>query len=160
MQGNEVVVVPARFAYSDYLKWSVYVCQPGRAFRNGLTHIGFYAEGAIQRHVPGILYREDRVEFTTGEAARRRAGSDIDRRIGALIEPLLSNSERRTGHQYQVFLLSAPRDPATVSLDRPIANDTIASTGRPIAWARGQRYLNLAVLQRPGLKVTSDLPSS
>jgi hypothetical protein len=51
---DEVVVVAARNAHPEYLRRSVYVCQAKRSFRDGLTRMGFYANGAIQRHLPRI----------------------------------------------------------------------------------------------------------
>jgi hypothetical protein len=151
------VVVAARFAYPEYLKRSVYVCQAGRAFRGGLFHMGFYANSAIQRHIPHIWYREDSVTLGLEEAAARDGGSDTDRLMGEVIRALLAHGPREEGKQYQVFLLSGPKDPDTVRLARPITNDTVAESGRPWAWTMGQRYVSLADLTRPGVTVTSDL---
>jgi nucleotide-binding universal stress UspA family protein len=157
VDSDEVVVVAARFAYPEYLTRSVYVCQAKRTFRGGLTHLGFYANGAIQRHVPSIRHREDLVTFTPQEAASRRSGSEVDRRVGEVIQMLLADGPREEGEQYQVFLLSGPEDPDTVRLDRPIANDTVTESGRSWAWTLGQRYVSLADLTRPGVVVTSQL---
>jgi hypothetical protein len=157
VDNDDVVVVAARFAYPEYLAQSVYVCQPGRGFRDGLTHLGFYAGNAIQTHVPKILHREDFVPFTAAEVARRRSGSDQDRRIAEAIEALNEGGRREEGATHQIFVLSGPEDPGTVRLSRPIVNDTVATSGRPWAWTLGQRYVSLAGLSRPGVKVTSDL---
>ena len=92
---DEVVVVAARNAYPEYLRRSVYVCQPNRSFRDGLTRMGFYANGAIQRPLPRIRYREDLVTFTRQEAAARRSGSAVDRQIGEVIELLLADGPAR-----------------------------------------------------------------
>jgi hypothetical protein len=154
---DDVVVVAARFAYPEYLKRSVYVCQSERAFRGGLTHMGFYANSAIQVHLPRIRYREDLVTFTREEAAARQVGSDTDRLVGQVIETLLDDGPREEGKQYQVFLLSGPEDPDTVRLTQPITNDTVTESGRPWAWTMGQRYVSLAELTRSGVTVTSQL---
>jgi hypothetical protein len=154
---DDVVVVAARFAYPEYLKRSVYVCQAERTFRGGLTHMGFYANSAIQPHLPRIRYREDLVTFTREEAAARKEGSEIDRLVGEVIQTLLGDGPREEGKQYQVFVLSGPEDPETVRLAQPIANDTVAESGRPWAWTMGQRYVSLAGLTRPGVTVTSGL---
>ena len=119
--------------------------------------MGFYANSAIQPHVPRIRYWEDLVTFTHEEAAARAAGSETDRHISAVIELLLADGPREVGKQYQVFLLSGPEDPDTVHLARPIVNDTVAESGRPFAFTMGQRYVSLADLTRPGVTVTSDL---
>jgi hypothetical protein len=157
VDSDDVVVVAARFAYPEYLKQSVYVCQAERVFRDGLTHLGFYANSAIQPHLPRIRYREDLVNFTEREAAARRAGSATDHLIGEVIETLLADGTREEGKQYQVFLLSGPEDRDTVHLPQPITNDTLTASGRPWAWTMGQRYVSLASLTRRGVTVTSDL---
>lgn len=154
---DDVVVVAARFAYPEYLKHRVYVCQANRAFRDGLTHLGFYAESAIQAVVPRILRRADPVPFTPEEVDRRRSGDDLDHLIADAIEILLATGTRPEGSEYGVFLLSGPDDPKTVRLEVPIVNDTVAASGRPWAWTMGQRYVSLSRLTRPGMKLTSDL---
>jgi hypothetical protein len=154
-----VVVVAARFAYPEYLKRSLYVCQAERVFRDGLTHMGFYANGAIQPHVPRIRHQEDLVNFTEKEAAARSGGSATDRLVGEVIQALLADGTREEGKQYQVFLLSGPEDRDTVRLAQPIANDTLTASGRSWAWTMGQRYVSLASLTRRGVTVTSDLAS-
>ena len=159
VDSDDVVVVAARFAYPEYLKRGVYICQAERSFRGGLTHVGFYAEGAIQTHVPRIRHREDLITFTHETAVARKGGSDTDRLIGDAIETDLTAGPREEGTQYQVFLLSQPDDADTVRLTQPIVNDTVAESGRPWAWTMGQRYVSLAGLTRPGMAVTSDLAS-
>ena len=157
VDSDDVVVVAARFAYGEYLRHGAYVCQPERAFRDGLTHMGFYAEGSIQTHVARILDREDLVLFTAEEALRRRGGDERNRRVGEVIQALLSEGRREAGKHYQVFVLSAPNDPGTVRLPQPIVNDTVTASGRPWAWTMGQRYVSLVGLTRPGMTVTSEL---
>jgi hypothetical protein len=159
VDSDEVVVVAARFAYPEYLKRGVYICQAERSFRDELTHLGFYAKGAIQTFVPRIRHREDLIAFTHETAIARKGGSDTDRLIGDAIETDLAVGTREEGKQYQVFLLSQSDDADTVRLTQPIVNDTVAESGRPTAWTRGQRYASLAGLTRPGMAVTSDLAS-
>ena len=135
----------------------MYICQAERAFRDGLTHMAFYASSAIQVHAARIRYKEDLVVFTLDEAAARHSGSETDRLIGAAIEADLLAGTREDGKPYQVFLLSAWDDPDTVQLPHPIRNDTVAESGRGWAWTMSQRYVSLADLTRPGVSVTSDL---
>ena len=137
----------------------VYICQDGRAFRDGLTHMGFYANAAIQAHVPCIRHREDHVMFTPDKATTRKASSGTDRMLGEIIETALATGTREAGKQYQIFLLSEPEDPETVCLARPIENDTVSESGRPWAWTLGQRYVSLTGLTQAGIAVTSDLAS-
>jgi hypothetical protein len=159
VDNDDVVIVAARFAYPEYLKHSVYICQDGRAFRDGLTHMGFYANAAIQAHVPCIRHREDHVMFTLDEATARKASSGTDRMLGEIIETALAAGTREAGKQYQIFLLSEPEDPETVCLARPIENDTVSESGRSWAWTLGQRYVSLTGLTQADIAVTSDLAS-
>lgn len=158
---DDVVVVAARVAYGEYQNHVVYVCQPGRAFRRGLTHLGFYTDGAIQPLVPRIVAVADNVPFTAEEAAHRRAtGDPIEARIAATIDAGLEQAPgaglRTPGETYQVFLLSPPDDPATVRLVGPIVNDTVGRGGRTFAWTMGQRYVSLTRLTSGAAK-TSEL---
>jgi hypothetical protein len=119
--------------------------------------MGFYAEAAIQSHVPRILRRADPVPFTVEEIERRRAGDVLDQRVAGAIEALLSTGARQEGSEYGVFVLSEPEASETVRLEAPIGNDTTAASGRPWAWTMGQRYVSLSRLTRSGNKLTSDL---
>jgi hypothetical protein len=163
VDSDDVVVVAARDAYPEYLAHGAYVCQPGRAFRGGVTHMGFYARtdrtgrAAIQPEVPEILYRLDHVAFTPEESARRRHGDPLQRRVGELIETLAEAGPRQWGQSYQVFLLSPVDSSATVRLAQPVINDQVDRSGNPTAWTMGQRYVNLARLRAPGTTLTSDL---
>ena len=157
VDSDDVVIVAARFAYPEYLQRGAYICQSGRAFRDGLTHMGFYAEGAIQAYIPRIRHRETPVFFTYEEANKRRTGSELDRLIADLIEADLYNNIREAGEPYQVFLLSGPNDLDTVRLASNIVNDTRTESGRSWAWTLGQRYVSLAGLTHPYTKSTSDL---
>ena len=159
VDNDDVVIVAARYAYPEYLKRSVYICQSERTFRDGLTHLGFYADSVIQPHVPRIRFREDRVTFSHEAAAAHKKGSDNQQLIGQVIETFLAEGTREENKEYQVFLLSPPDDPDTARLAQPIVNDTVAQSGRPWAWTLGQRYVSLAGLTRPGVAVTSDLTS-
>ncbi|WP_150244119.1 hypothetical protein [Nocardiopsis quinghaiensis] len=157
---DEVVVVAASQAYPEYLESAAYICQPGRSFREGLTHMGFYAQQAIQPHLARILTCEDHVPFTYEEALRREGNGGRDARIGDLVRASLETGAREEGQEYMVFLLSEPEAPETVVLEAPVANDTVAASGRPWAWTMGQRYVSLAALRKPGVRTTSDLETS
>lgn len=156
---DDVVIVAARFAYPEYHTLAAYVCQPGRAFRDGLTHLGFYANGAIQPFVPRIQHRRDLVPFTHDHAAVLAARSPADQRVGAVIMAHLRDGTREVGQQYQVFLLSDPGGEDTVRLAHRIDNDARSGNGRSRAWTMGQRYVALSDLTAPGVRVTSDLGS-
>jgi hypothetical protein len=157
MDSSYAVIVPASFAYGQYLQNNVYACRAGRSFLPNVSHVGFYVQGAIQIHVPLIRYREDRVTFSEAEVAERMAGSDVDRLIGTFIEDRLADGSWDHGAIGQVFVLSGPRDEDTVRLAHPIINDTVSASGRRIAWVQNQRYVSLAMLTRPDVQVVSDL---
>jgi hypothetical protein len=112
LTADDTVIVAARRAWPEYCEISGYVCQPEprRTFREGLTHFGFYAEGAIQSLIARIRARYPAVEFTREEAGRRRAAGEPE--LAGLIEQLLDNGTRDEGELYGVFLpaSSAPAD--------------------------------------------------
>ena len=59
----KVVVVPAGFALDEYLKYSAYICQPDRAFRD-CVRMAFYTQNKIDRHIPKILGQEELLKST------------------------------------------------------------------------------------------------
>lgn len=146
---DDTVVVAARSAYDDYLRFSAYICQPGRAFKPGLTHMGFYRSGQIEPKVPAIVARVDNVIL----------GSDVEERLQPLVDQLLRDDARVEGQAHQVFLLTEPDDPNTVDLPSPIRNTTTTASGRAWAWTLGQRYVTLKAL-RSGVETTAELDAN
>lgn len=154
LTNDDTVVVAARVAWPEYQRFSAYICQPDRSFRDGLSHLGFYAQQAIQPSIAKIRAHHPNVMFTVEEAEARRAGGD--EATAALIETLLAEGLRTEGEAYGVLHLSGVDDAETVTLKAPVANDTTTiTTGKPWAWTFGQRYTRLDSLRRA--KVTSDL---
>lgn len=152
----DVVVVAARFAWAEYNEHGVYICQPDRSFRPGLTHMGFYAHGAIQPKIAKILDQRPEPFTFDGDAVKEfQAGGVIDQRIAKAIEVSLDRGVRSAGQPYRVFVLSYPGDKETVSLGGPIANTTRAASGRAFAWTMGQRYTRLSALTKPGVTTTT-----
>jgi cell division protein ZapA (FtsZ GTPase activity inhibitor) len=131
VDSDDVVIMAARIAYHEYLQHSAYICQVGRAFRTGLTHMGFYANAAIQTRIPRIRHVEDHVSFTDDEIASRKGGQQPDQLTAQVIESTLTAGTRDAGQQYQIFLLSGPEHPDTVQLSKPIINDTLSAAGKP-----------------------------
>lgn len=153
---DDVVVVAAGSAYPEYLDHAHYVCQPNRAFRLGLTHMGFYADKSIRPEVARIRHRELAVPFTSAEVEARRAGDEYDQRVADAIEMSLREGLRVEGEEYGVFVLSPAADPATTVLTEPVVNDTTAKGGRAWAWTLSQRYTSLSKLVS-GVTKTSEL---
>lgn len=104
LTNDDTVIVAARSAWPFYLDTGAYVCQPNRAFREGLTHLGFYADSAIQPLVPRIRQHRQAVIFSEAEAdALRDAGEE---ELARLIEWSLDNGTQLEGEASGVFLLS------------------------------------------------------
>ncbi len=149
---EDSVVVAARSAYDFYLRHSAYVCQSGRAFRRGLSRMGFYRSRKIESHIPTILLIRDAVPFTSEEVNRLRGTGDVfDARIADLIQAALTAAERVEGQNYQVFLLSSPESEQTCRLPQPITHE-----GPGVAWTMGQRYAHFDRL-RTGPQTTAEL---
>lgn len=153
---QDTVIVAARRAYPAYEATSAYVFQPGRSFRKGLTYLGFYADGEIKPLLARVRAREDAILFTAENAAALREAAQAE--LADVIERTLSAEPDRDGREWQVFLLSGPRDPETTKLATPITNTTVAN-GRPWAWTLGQRYARSDHL-KAGYPTTSALDAA
>jgi hypothetical protein len=157
----DTVVVAARVAWGEFCDQGVYICQPNRSFRRGLTHMGFYAHGAIQPRVGKILdQRSEPITFDAATVEKLRSGGIIGNRMADAIESSLAAGTRSEGQPFRVFVLSRNVEEGSISLDRPIVNTTKAASGRTWAWTMAQRYTRLAALTTPGLATTLDLESA
>jgi hypothetical protein len=142
---DDVLVVAAGSAYDEYLNYHAYICQEGRSFRD-VQRIGFYRLGKIEPHFPTIRAAQDHVEFSSENAERLRSSlSPVDRELADLITTLVSHHRRDDWDTYQVFLLTPPADPQTLTLPQPIMHDT---RGRGSAWTFGHRYISEGSLLR------------
>ena len=146
---DDVVAVAARWAYPEYLANSVYICQPGRAFKSGVSHMAFYANGEIKPEIAKILHKRDQVEFSREHAeSLSQSTNEIDREIGLQIERSLNEEIRGEDLPRQVFVLSSASSPETIKLGHAIANDTVDKGGQMCAWTFGQRYTRLSSLKK------------
>lgn len=154
-EDDVLVVAAGKIAVADYLRYSAYICQPERSFRD-VERIGFYRHGQIEPFFPRIRYRRMNLEFSDGQAhALRRTGAALDAEVASVIEQTLADPRdpRKAGWPYQVFLLTPREDPQTLKLPAPIQHRTL---GRGTAWTQGTRYTSEASLrQDPG--TTDDL---
>jgi hypothetical protein len=152
---QQVLVVAARIALPEYLRLGAYICQPHRSFQP-CSHMAFYANGAIDRHVPAILGAVESIILDQESVLARR---DLDRQAQAyllsLVRQLVKESPR-IGNEQKVIFLSTPNDPQTIRLPHDIQNDLTSESGRTIAFTQGQRYVPLSSLQAAP-KTTSDL---
>lgn len=154
---DDTVIVAARHAWPEYLRRGVYVCQANRSFKHGLTHLGFYAEAAIQPLIAVLRRHVVAVPFTTEESARRRALGEAE--VADVIDVLLAEGSRLSGTAYDVLLLSAPDSPDTVRLSGPILADSKTASGRNWGWTLSQRYTRLHALTS-GITRTSELDTN
>ena len=142
---DDTVVVAARSAWPEYLQTGAYICQPHRSFRDGLTHFGFYADGAIQPLILRIRAHYPAVVFTHDNATAQRDSGEIE--LADLIVRILDAGDRVEGDAYGVLFLTGPTAPETVRIDAAIINDVTTASGRDWAWTLGQRYTRLERLR-------------
>ena len=146
---DDVVVVAARAAYPEFLECPAYICQPGRSFQPGLTHLGFYADGEIKPEIPRIEHMRDQVVFSPEHASHLdTTGMSTDAQVAKVIRWALSTSRRVTDQTYKVFVLTEAGSHDTVHLARAIKNTTVTASGRPWAWTLSQRYTSLGALSQ------------
>lgn len=154
LTNDDTVVVAAKVAWGEYLKYAAYVCQPDRSFREGLTHFGFYFKAHIQKTVPKIIDWTPNVVFTEAAAGRHAAaGREV---LATVIRRMLADGVRSEGGTHGVMLLTPQEDDQTVHLTAPITNDTKTESGKTWAWTLGQRYTSVERLQS-GATRTSQL---
>lgn len=142
---RDVVVVAARTAWPEYLKYSAYVCQAGRYFQP-VCHMAFYTAGEICPLIPKIKGVHDNIEFIRG----KERGV-----LGELVNRLLDETERVEGEIYKVMFLSEPEAKETIKLAEPIKNDLESKSGRPIAFTQGQCYISAKQIQ--SARTTTDI---
>lgn len=153
LTNDDTVVVAARSAWSEYLKYDAYICQPDRAFRRGLTHFGFYYGGQIMAKVPRIRQWAPRVVFSPEYASQLQEEGDAV--LAKVITDVLADGARDEGGAHGVMLLSSADDPDTVNLAAPIQNDSKTANGKPWAWTLGQRYTQLERLTSGATKTSA-----
>src|SRR5947199_266353 len=105
---DRVVVVAARIALDEYLKYSAYICQPDRAFRD-CVRIAFYTKNKIDRHVPKILGQIEAI--SRDEIERRTDLSDSDRaRLRTLRDTMESARREDWSKRNTKFFFLQPPD--------------------------------------------------
>ena len=152
---DRVVVVAARIALDEYLKYSAYICQPDRAFRD-CVRMAFYTQNKIDCHIPKILGQIEAI--SRDEIETRTDLSDSDRaRLRALRDTMESARREDWGkRQYKIVFLTPTDSPDTLVLPNDIVNNQASGSGRGTAFTQGQRYVSLSRLEK-GPKTTSEL---
>lgn len=160
----DVVVVPAREGYLTYLAHGAYVCQPNRTFKHGLSRMAFYANGEIKPSVPRILLQEPEVELDDWMETQLLniidheaygGGNRLQVRRAEVLLGLLQENIIHKGEAFQLFLLTSPSEPETVTLRSSIKNTSQSESGRIIAWVRSQRYVTLTALESGVMTTTA-----
>jgi len=152
---DRVVVVAARIALDEYLKYSAYICQPDRAFRD-CVRMAFYTQNKIDRHIPKILGQIEAI--SRDEIERRTDLLDSDRARLRTLRDTMEPARREdwSKRRYKIVFLTPPDSPDTLVLPADIVNDQTAGSGRGAPFTRGQRYVSLSRLEK-GPKTTSEL---
>jgi len=156
----EVLIVPARFAWSHYLNTSSYICQPNRTFQK-TTYIAFYNEGKIMKKVPKILKAVNEVVFGEKGYFEVRSNdwsqSDEEKfgeKMKEVVKKSIGSSLYNVGESHKVLLLTGPEEEGTILIDE-IPNDSVDKNGAPTAFVQRQRYTSLEKLKKA--EKTSDL---
>jgi len=152
---DRVVVVAARIALDEYLKYSAYICQPDRAFRD-CVRMAFYTKNKIDCHIPKILGQIEAI--SRDEIERRTDLSDSDRARLRTLRDTMESARREdwSKRQYKIVFLTPPDSLDTLVLPGDIVNDLTSGSGLGTAFTRGQRYVSLSRLEK-GPKTTSEL---
>ena len=152
---DRVVVVPARNALPEYLKYSAYICQANRTFQT-CNHLAFYTQNKIDRHIPKILGQIEAI--SRDEIETRSDLSEIDRARLRVLLPKMDTvrSEEWSKMKLKIVFLSPADSPDTLVLPHDRVNNLTSEKGREIAFTQGQRYVSLSRLQK-GPKTTSEL---
>jgi hypothetical protein len=137
------IVAAGRGGYLEYRRYGAYICQAGRAFRNDPTHFAFYANSEVKPEIAAVLARRDQLLFTPEAAQQLREQNEAG--LADVVAHVARDGARPPDRPQQLYLLSAPGDQRTITLEQPIVH---ASSGPGSGFVRGQRYTSLAALKR------------
>lgn len=154
---DTLVVAAGRYAWSMYGRYSAYLCQPGRAFRD-VDRLAFYADREIEDRVAAILARRDELHIHPQTVEQLRRSTDpVGHHLATLVERMLADGVW-VGNRNQVFLLSGSDDARTLKLPCAIKNVKLDKRGEPVAWTFGQTYSSSEALAT-GPRTTAQLAS-
>ena len=136
-EADEVLIVPAREAYTMYRRLAAYICQADRSFRP-VQRIAFYTDEAIQRHVPKVRKVFDSVVLSGPMIRKRDDLSDEDKKELQQVTARLSQDRHPSyGEELKVVLLSGPADGDTVLLPLDRFTPTIRHAHGSLSPRRG-----------------------
>lgn len=142
LENEDTLVLAAGHAYPWYLSHNTYICQPNRAFRD-VTRIAFYTGKEIKPEIPQIISTMHAVTFTDKDAqALIQTGDKNNVQTGNAVLEAIRVHPAYHGATQDVYVLSSPTAPETVTLDSPIRRT------EPGPWTYGQpRYVFLEDLR-------------
>lgn len=144
-----VLILVEPTALARYQRSGALVLDVEDAMPDQVSHVGFYADGAIGTLVPAIVADYRGLLFGDSVAAQLRAtGNAEDASAADFIDASLRAEDDLAGRTKRVLLLSAPDDPLrTLTLDEQVLNTT-ERDGRRLAWAVGPRVVRYEALAR------------
>ncbi len=111
-----------------------------------IDHVGFYAEAAIQPEIPTVIADYPGLLISEATAAQlSSSGRELDTRAAAIVGKLASSDQALADTTHRLYLLSAPDDPATLTLQASVTN-TKERSGRRLAWTVGPKLVRTASL--------------
>lgn len=155
---DQVVVVPARLAWNEYLQWgedsfySAYICQPNRYFRD-VDYIAFYHEGVVKNKIAKIYNFVEEIGYGERDNIPNEFPDDIEKYLSGILdnEDIWEDRTRN-----KIMILSSEKNENTVKLDNDIVNECVNREGdRPVAYVQNQRYTTLQKLRNA--RSTTDL---
>ena len=125
---DRVVVVAARFALDEYLKYSAYICQPYRTFQH-CVRMTFYTRNTIDHRIPKIL---GHIEATSRDEIETRTDLADSERV--MLRTLLTKmdstrSEDWRTRQYKIVFLTSPDSLDTLVLPSDIVSTLTSKSG-------------------------------
>src|SRR2546430_3105249 len=126
---DRVVVVAARYALGDYLKYSAYVCQPRRSFQP-CVRMAFYTKNKIDRYIPKIVRQIKAIGLDEIESRTDLTGSERAKVRTLLNELGAARGEDWSKKQLMIVFLTSPGSPETLVLPSDIANNSTTRSGQ------------------------------
>jgi hypothetical protein len=143
------LIVPARWAYKDYLNLSLYRCQEKR-FKE-VEWVAFYTGKEVKPEIARVLHIEPFVQYTTDFVMNliTRGGPNVGIILQAMSDLWSRNKVDSRGNQ--LIILSGPNDKRTFLLPNPIVHN------HPGPWTQNHRWVDFAVIKKYLPRTTDQL---
>ena len=97
----------------------------------------------MKPEIAAVLGRRDQLLFTPETARQLREQNEAG--LADVVAQVVRDGARPPDRPHQLYLLSAPGNERTITLEQPIVH---ASSGPGTGFVRGQRYTSLAALKQ------------